>query len=320
MVEIGSDVAAAARWLSSDEVVAIPTETVYGLAGNALRTRAVARIYEVKDRPSFNPLIIHTNAVERLTPYVRHMPEEAHRLAQAFWPGPLTLLLEKTERIPDVTTAGSDRVAVRIPQHPLTQRLLSALDFPLAAPSANPSGYVSPTAAAHVAEQLGKKIPYVLDGGPCSVGVESTIVGFENGKVMVYRWGGVTQEDLQRCIGSATPVVYHSQEGATPAPGMMSSHYAPRQPVVIGDLADLLERYPAEQVGLLPFQKAHPRVKAAHQVVLSPTGNLAEAAQHLFAALRYLEKLPVTHILAEAVPDYGVGRAINDRLRRAAVR
>lgn len=318
MAEIGSHIATAAKLLRQGKVVAIPTETVYGLAGNALSARAVAQIYLVKNRPAFNPLIMHTNALDRLLPYVKNVPEVAYHLAQAFWPGPLTLLLEKTGRVPDMVTAGSARVAVRIPRHPLALQLLSELDFPLTAPSANPSGYVSPTTAAHVAEQLGSKIPYVLDGGPCAVGVESTIAGFENGRVVVYRWGGVTQEELQQCVGAGVPVVFHSTEAATPAPGMLASHYAPRQPVVIGNLADLLDRYPAEQVGLLSFRDTYSAVAEAHQVALSPAGDLLEAAQRVFGALRYLEKQPVAYILAEMVPDEGIGRAINDRLRRAA--
>lgn len=318
MGEIGADIAIAAALLRQEAVVAIPTETVYGLAGNALSTRAVAQIYTVKNRPTFNPLIIHTNALERLQGYLKNVPDTAYLLAKKFWPGPLTLLLEKTGNIPDIVTAGSERVAVRVPRHPLAQQLLSVLDFPLAAPSANPSGYVSPTTAAHVAEQLGSKIPYIIDGGPCAVGVESTIAGFENGRVVVYRWGGVTPEELQQCVGSATPVIFHTIETATPAPGMLSSHYSPRQSVVIGDLNDLLHHYSTEQVGLLTFRDTYPQVVTEHQIALSPTGDLVEAARRVFAALRYLEKLPVTHILAETVPDRGIGRAINDRLQRAA--
>ncbi len=318
MAEIGLDVALAASLLKQERVVAIPTETVYGLAGNALSARALAQIYTVKNRPSFNPLIMHSSALERLAPYLKNVPALAHQLAHQFWPGPLTLLLEKTALVPDMVTAGSARVAVRVPRHSLTQQLLAALNFPLAAPSANPSGYVSPTTTAHVAEQLGEKIPYILDGGPCTVGVESTIIGFENGRVVVYRWGGVTQEELQQCVGAATPVVFHTTNAATLAPGMLASHYAPRQPVVVGDLADLLNRYPVDQVGLLTFCDTYPQVAAQRQVALSPNADLAEAAQRLFAALRYLEKLPVSHILAETVPNRGIGKAINDRLRRAA--
>ncbi len=318
MAEIGLDIDTAAKLLKQEQVVAIPTETVYGLAGNALSARAVAQIYTVKNRPSFNPLIIHSSALERLMPYLKDVPPVAHQLAQRFWPGSLTLLLKKSERVPDVITAGSARVAVRVPRHLLAQQLLSVLDFPLAAPSANPSGYVSPTTAAHVAEQLGGEIPYILDGGPCAVGVESTIVGFEDGRVVVYRWGGVTQEELQQCTGAAISVVFHAAGAATQAPGMLASHYAPRLPVVIGVLADLMKHYSTKRVGLLTFRDTYPSVDVQHQVALSPSGDLGEAAQRVFAALRYLEKLPITHILAEAVPDRGIGKAINDRLRRAA--
>ena len=195
MAVSGTDVERAKQLLCSGNLVVIPTETVYGLAGNALNPRAVAAIYEVKNRPSFNPLIIHTDRLEKVTEYVASVPRVAQELAQAFWPGPLTLLLPKTDKLPDIVTAGSDRVAVRIPKHPLALALLSELDFPLAAPSANPFGYISPTTVAHVEEQLGDKIAYILDGGSCSVGIESTIVGVEDNKLEVYRRGGISIED-----------------------------------------------------------------------------------------------------------------------------
>lgn len=310
----------AANFLHSGSLVAIPTETVYGLAGNALNPAAVARIFEVKNRPTFNPLIVHTDTWAKLQPYVREVPKLAEQLAEQCWPGPLTLLLPRTSRIPDLVTAGLDRVAVRIPQHPLTQRLLAKVAFPLAAPSANPSGYVSPTEAAHVAEQLGSQIPYILDGGTCSVGIESTIVGFAEDKLVVYRWGGLSAEQLQKTVGRAVAIVPHTVPADTSpsAPGMLKSHYAPRQRVIVGNLPSLITRYPTDRVAVLSFQKMYSPVPAARHVVLSPFGNLAEAAQRLFAALRQLEKLPVDYILTEMVPNEGLGRAVNDRLLRAA--
>ena len=319
MTEIREPIATAADFLRSGEVVAIPTETVYGLAGNALNPTAVTKIFAVKNRPTFNPLIIHTDTFRKIRPYVGSIPEVAHRLANQFWPGPLTMLFPKTSRIPDIVTAGLDRVAVRIPQHPLTQQLLATLDFPLAAPSANPSGYVSPTTAAHVAEQLGDKIAYILDGGACTVGIESTIVGFEAGNVVVYRWGGISQDQLQQVVGKKAVVAHSSGVARSPqAPGMLKSHYAPQRQVVVGNVSDLLTRYPSEKVAIMSFQVRYPQVARSRQVVLSASGSLAEAAQRLFAALRYLDTLPVVYILVELVPDEGLGRAINDRLMRAA--
>lgn len=320
MGEIGEAIAVAADLLRKGQLVAIPTETVYGLAGNALNPSAVATIFTVKNRPTFNPLIIHTDTVEKLRPYVQQVPPLAYQLARQFWPGPLTLVLPRTSQIPDIVTAGLDHVAVRIPQHPLAQQLLAAVDFPLAAPSANPSGYVSPTEPAHVAEQLGDKIPYILDGGPCSVGVESTIVGVEGDKVVVYRWGGISQEQLQEAAGRKITVTpYQSAAKKNPqAPGMLKSHYAPQRWVVVGNLPALLQRYASQEVAVLSFRTTYPQVPETHQVVLSASGNLAEAAHRLFSALRQLDKLPVAYILVELVPDEGLGRAVNDRLLRAA--
>ena len=322
MAETGQCVATAADLLRAGELVAIPTETVYGLAGNALDPAAVANIFVVKNRPAFNPLITHTDTLKKVEAYVHSIPEIAYWLAERFWPGPLTMLLPKTSRIPDSVTAHLDRVAVRLPQHPLTQQLLAALDFPLAAPSANPFGYVSPTEARHVAEQLGDKIPYILDGGACKVGIESTIIGFEEGAVVVYRWGGISQEQLQNVVGKKVAVVAHSPGSAKnpQAPGMLKSHYSPQRQVVVGNVSELLTRYPLEKVAILTFQDRHPQVPESRQVVLSASGSLTEAAQRLFAALRYLDTLPVAYILAEPVPDQELGRAINDRLMRAAAR
>ena len=322
MGEIGQQLATAVGLLQAGEVVAIPTETVYGLAGNALNPAAVARIFEVKNRPTFNPLIVHTNALERAEQYVHRVPELAYRLAAHFWPGPLTMLLPRASLIPDMVTAGLDRVAVRIPQHPLAQELLASLDFPLVAPSANPFGYVSPTEATHVAEQLGDKIPYILDGGTCSVGIESTIVGFEEEKVVVYRWGGTTQEQLQEVVDEGSTVVAHSPGLVRNplAPGMLKSHYAPQRPVIVGNISELLTHYPLEKVAIMSFRDRYPHLPMSRQVVLSASGSLTEAAQRLFAGLRYVDTLPVAYILAELVPDEGLGKAINDRLMRAAAR
>jgi L-threonylcarbamoyladenylate synthase len=313
MAEIGKDIQYAKRLLEAGELVAIPTETVYGLAGNALNTNAALEIFEVKDRPHFDPLIVHVANLNSAEHYVEEIPEQARLLADKFWPGPLTLLLKKKRIVPDIITSGLDTVGIRCPNHILTHALLDQLSFPLAAPSANPFGYVSPTTPEHVNEQLGGKIKYILDGGACQVGVESTILGFEDHTPVIYRMGGLSIEAIEDVIGKVT-VQLHSTSNPK-APGQLKSHYAPRKKVVLGKMEDLLQEYPAHVSGLLTFKQ---NFNSPFQFVLSPTGNIEEAAQNLFLALREFDKMPIDIILAEFVPEKGLGRAINDRLRRAA--
>ncbi len=193
---IGKDINKAIQFLKGGEVVGIPTETVYGLAGNGFDESATLKIFEVKERPTFNPLILHTNSFTKVESFVKSFPQKAKSLAEAFWPGPLTLLLPKSDKVSDVVTSGSPLVAVRIPNHPLTLELLEQLDFPLAAPSANKFGRISPTSPQNVVSQLGDELPYVLDGGNCGVGIESTIIGFEDNISIVYRVGGLSVEEI----------------------------------------------------------------------------------------------------------------------------
>jgi L-threonylcarbamoyladenylate synthase len=313
---IGENLDKAAELLKAEEVVAIPTETVYGLAGNAFSQKAVATIFQVKNRPSFDPLIVHTGHWDQVGGVVRSVPTQALLLADHFMPGPLTLLLPRGENIPDIVTAGSERVAIRIPGHPLTQRLLAQLPFPVAAPSANPFGYISPTTAQHVEDQLGEKIPYILDGGPCRVGLESTIVGFDEGRAVVYRKGGTPVEAIEKVIG-AVEVRTHSTSNPS-APGMLKSHYAPGARVILGKPETILPQYPDKQAGVITFSRTVAGVAKSHQLVLSSSGSFTEAAQRLFAGMRYLDTLDLDLIIAELVPEEGLGRAINDRLRRAA--
>ena len=312
---IGKDIAKACALLERGLLVAIPTETVYGLAANALNAEAVLHIFEVKQRPKFDPLIVHGANREQLSGYVDGFPEWAKTLADNFWPGPLTLILPKRSIIPDIVTSGLDTVAVRVPNSPLTQELLSLLDFPLAAPSANPFGYVSPTSAQHVMDQLGGKIPYILDGGQCEVGLESTIVAEESGKLHILRLGGISVEEIESVVGkvivgTASPEVVH-------IPGSMKSHYATRTPLKLGSI-DLTD-YDLNTTGILSFQKRYDDIPVKNQLVLSPEGDLREASKNLFAAMRYLDALRLRIILAEEFPEIGLGRAINDRLRRAAI-
>jgi L-threonylcarbamoyladenylate synthase len=309
----GNDILAAAQILRNGELVAIPTETVYGLGGNALNERAVLSIFETKNRPSFDPLIIHTDTLEKVEKYVNQFDGMARALAERFWPGPLTLLLPKRDIIPDIVTSGLDQVAVRIPDHSLTLQLLQNLDFPVAAPSANPFGYISPTSAAHVQTQLGDKISYILDGGESNVGIESTIVGFVDGLPTIYRLGGLAVEDIELVVGRVT-ILPHSSSNPK-APGMLKSHYAPRKPFFIKKREEL-ESAP-ESVGLLMFKTAVTKPVQV-QKVLSETGDIREAAHHLFGYLRELDGAQITEIWAELAPSVGLGEAINDRLKRAA--
>ncbi len=313
---IGTDVLEAARLLRAGELVAIPTETVYGLAANALDPAACLAIFERKERPAFDPLIVHVRSLEQAGALVvRELPAPAAALARAFWPGPLTLVLPKRAGVPDLVTSGLDTVAVRQPAHPLAQQLLDALPFPLAAPSANRFGAVSPTTAQHVVDQLGERVPYVLDGGPCRVGVESTIVGWDGAQGVLLRPGGVPLEELERVVGELRLPADVADGAAPAAPGMLAAHYAPRTPLVLGDLDALLAAHAGRRVGVLAFRapRAAPYVR-----VLSANGDLAEAARRLFAALRELDGCGAELLLAEPVPDEGLGRAINDRLRRAS--
>ena len=315
MAETGKDINKAKQLLEKGRLVAIPTETVYGLAGNALNVQAVTKIFQTKNRPQFDPLIIHVPSLEKASLYAAVIPDQAKNLAKAFWPGPLTLLLDRKNIIPDLVTAGLPTVGIRCPDHVLTRALLEALDFPLAAPSANPFGYISPTTPQHVQDQLGEKIPYILDGGPCQVGIESTIVGFDNGRGIVFRTGGLKIEDIENVIGKVSLQITASANPKTP--GQLDSHYAPGKKLVAGNLEKLIPQFAMDKTGILSFQK---NLHAPFQYILSPSGNLEEAARNFFSALRTLDDMPVDVILAEYVPDTGLGKAINDRLRRASFR
>ncbi len=311
---VGQSVSTARQLLLQGKLVAIPTETVYGLAGNALEPDVVASIFEVKGRPRFDPLIVHVASWEKALTYIQDVPHTAEILARNFWPGPLTLLLPRRPVIPDLVTSGLDRVGLRCPDHPLTRELLEQLPFPLAAPSANPFGYVSPTTAEHVQLRLGRRIPYILDGGPCRVGIESTIVGWEGEQTVVYRLGGVSVEQLESVTG---PVVVRTHSSSQPqAPGQLQSHYAPAKAFYLGNIESLLSRLKLRNPGILCFKEApYPH---SNCLVLSPSGDLHEAARNLFGMLRELDHRDVDGVVAEEVPNHGLGRAINDRLRRAA--
>lgn len=311
---IGNDINTALHFLQQGDVVAIPTETVYGLAADALDPDAVLRIFEVKQRPFFDPLIIHVHTKDVVNRYVTHIPKKAALLMERHCPGPITFLLPKKEIIPDIVTSGLDTVAIRIPDHPMTLRLLQAFDGPLAAPSANPFGYISPTTAQHVYDQLQGKLPYILDGGPTGIGVESTIVGFEEDAVIVYRTGGLAVEAIEAIVGKVT---IETNESSDPkSPGMLKSHYAPKKELLF-DVDDLPL---GKRIGAIAFDAYVSGIPASDQILLSPRGDLHEAARHLFAAMRQMDDSDVDLIVAVRFPDRGLGLAINDRLKRAAAK
>lgn len=319
MAQIGNDIEHASELLKRGGLVAMPTETVYGLAGNALNLDAVHGIFEAKQRPSFDPLIVHTNSLEKVSEFVAEIPEKAKKLAHAFWPGPLTLLLEKKSVIPDLVTSGLNTVAIRMPNHPVALALLEKLDFPLAAPSANPFGYVSPTTAEHVNNQLGDRIAYILNGGECTVGIESTIISFENEVPKVLRLGGLSVEDIEDVVGSVDVAIHSSSKPS--APGMLKSHYAPSKTIVLFDDINLKDITDFSEFGSLVFDQLYDFLPVDNQFVLSKSGDINEAAKNLFSGLRILDQKPQIHtIITQFVPNEGLGRAINDRIKRATVK
>lgn len=316
MATIGTDIRKAKEILERGNLVAIPTETVYGLAGNALNTEAVLKIFKVKNRPHFDPLIVHVANLTQAQNLVEDIPAKALELTKKFWPGPLTLLLKRKTVIPDLVTSGLETVGIRCPNHPLTLSLLESLDFPLAAPSANPFGYISPTKAAHVNEQLGDQIEYILDGGDSNIGIESTILGFENGEPVVYRLGGLKLDALESVLGKIRIQLNISSNPL--APGQLKSHYAPRKKLVIGNISELKKQFHTALIGVLSFKDLYADIPAENQLILSSTGSMEEAAKNLFSHLRELDKMNIDLIIAERVPETGLGKAINDRLTRAA--
>ena len=313
MSVIGTDVNKAAQILAEGGLVAIPTETVYGLAANAYNNEAVTNIFKAKNRPSFDPLITHISDTEQLSSLVSRIPKKASSLIQKFWPGPLTIILSKTDKISDLITSGLDNAAFRIPNHPLTKSLLDLINFPLVAPSANPFTYVSPTTAQHVQDQLGNKVDYILDGGPCTIGLESTIVSFKKEIPEILRLGGLSSENIEQIIGKVDIQTHSSSKPE--APGMLTSHYSPGVDLRVGNIDKLIIENSGKKIGIISYKKAFPNYINS---VLAPSGNLSEAAQNLFKSLRWMGNQQVEIILTEYVPNLELGRAINDRLNRAS--
>jgi L-threonylcarbamoyladenylate synthase len=317
----GADSAAirlAGTIIKTGGLVAFPTETVYGLGCDAMNADAAAKIFEAKQRPQFDPLIVHIADRSQLDLVIASLPASGRRLMDAFWPGPLTLVLPKQPAIPDLVTAGRSTVAVRMPNHPVAQALIREGGTPIAAPSANPFGYVSPTTARHVVEGLGNNVDLILDGGPCPVGVESTIVSLAGPQPELLRPGSITIEQLGAVVGSIrrSSSVHHTPV----APGQLSRHYATHTPLTIVTSAGARPILTdGERAGLLIYSEARSTDdRFAAVEVLSSSGDLREAARHLFAALRKLDSLGLDRIYAEPCKEEGLGIAIMDRLRRCA--
>jgi L-threonylcarbamoyladenylate synthase len=302
--------------LIKGEVVAIPTETVYGLAANAFDEKAIQKIFAIKNRPLYNPLIVHIKSIAYLEEVANDIPPLARKLAETFWPGPLTLVLPKRDNIPDIVTSGKGTVGVRVPSHPLTQELLNQLDFPLAAPSANPFGYISPTTAEHVKKQLGDKIQLILDGGNCEKGIESTIVGFQNNKPILYRVGAISKETIEGYIGT---IEVKNKAAASPdAPGMLSKHYSPKTKFeVSNNIEESIRINSNKNVGFLLFSKPNCELSNQQYIQLTENQNIEEAATNLYAAMHKMDDKKFDLIIAEKFPDIGIGVSLNDRLQRA---
>lgn len=310
----------AAELLSDGGIVGLPTETVYGLAANAFSAKAVAKVFEAKKRPWFDPLIVHIASVEQLSQLVQSIPPAAEILAKAFWPGPLTLVLPKKDNIPDLVTAGMPTVAVRVPAHPVAQQLLRACPFPLAAPSANLFGRVSPTSSSDVADQLEGRIDGCVEGGICEVGVESTIIDLTGAQPKLLRPGGISREDIEALIGplAVNQTIMGEHGEAMAAPGTCKRHYSPDTPIQFADEASIPDDC---RVGLIAFGPRKGRRQGFIKLVnLSESGDLHEAASHLYSALRQMDLCGLDYVIVERIPETGLGLAINDRLRRAAAR
>jgi len=312
---ISKDIQKAVQLLTENQLVAIPTETVYGLAGNIFSEKAIKSIFSTKKRPFFNPLIVHIPSIDSLSDLVTHVPEKAKLLAAAFWPGSLTLVLKKSNKIPDLITAGKDTVAVRVPNHPITLALLKKLPFPLAAPSANPFGSISPTKPAHVENYFRNSIKMVLDGGSCANGIESTIIGFENEDPVIYRLGALPLEEIEAVVGKIS--IKNKKEEKPDAPGMLARHYAPKTSTfLVDDVTAEVKKHSEKKIGVLVF-KSSLNNENITEIILSRKGSMQEAAANLYAAMHELDSKNLDIIIAERFSEFSLGKSINDRLKRA---
>ncbi|MBN1520294.1 MAG: threonylcarbamoyl-AMP synthase [Spirochaetales bacterium] len=317
------DLETAARAIRNGLLVAIPTETVYGLGANAWDTRALARVFEAKERPAFDPLIVHVAEPAGASEVADTTVFLARELMERFWPGPLTLVLPKKPEVPDLATSGLDTVAVRCPAHPVARKIISLSGVPVAAPSANPFGRLSPTRASHVADWLGERVDYIVDGGPCSVGVESTVLDLSAEPPLVLRPGGLSLEAIREV--APTVELFDRSTTSPRAPGQLPSHYAPRKPLRLTDSGALPEARPRGRAVAICFGRdsavaAERSGRFARVVDLSPNGDAVEAAAELFQALHSLDLGDWDELWAERLPELGLGRAVNDRLYKASAK
>lgn len=293
------DINIASREIIEGNVIALPTETVYGLGANALDENAVINIFETKKRPRFNPLIVHVKGIEEFEKYARDIPDEAYKLAEKFSPGPITYVLKKKKIIPDIVTSGNDTVGLRIPAHKMFMEILSRTNVPVSAPSANRFGKISPTSAQDVYSELSGKIKYILDGGRCSVGIESTVLSFTGGEVRILRRGAVTGKQIENTIGK----ISEKSSGKILSPGQLSSHYSPVTPLyIVNDFNDIKSQN-GKKTGILDFSK----YKSAKEIALN-----------LFSDLRKLDNMKFDIIVCKKVSSRGLGAAINERLVKAS--
>lgn len=317
---IGTDIVFAKQILNRGGLVGIPTETVYGLAANGLNEESVAKIFAAKNRPFFDPLILHIGNISQMVNLVDGIPTNAQKLINALWPGPLTIIFNKSELVSELVTGGLPSVGIRMPNHPLTLELLKTIDFPLAAPSANPFGYVSPTSAQHVYEQLHNEIDYILDGGPSEVGIESTIVSFLNDTPSILRLGGYSQETIESIIGPVTCSL--NQHSNPQAPGQLDQHYSPH--CKLSELTSEITIIPSFH-GVFYSSMSKENFENIRGVklndnqfeILTLKNSDVEAASNLFRILRELDSKEIPHSFIEFAPRIGLGPAINDRINRA---
>lgn len=303
--------------LQRGELVVFPTETVYGIGADAQNPYAVAKVFEVKGRPRFDPLIVHIGKKEWIYNIAKEVPEIAVKYIERFWPGPLTILLKKKELIPDIVTAGLETVGIRMPSHNVALRLINGLGRPVAAPSANPFGYISPTKALHVKAMFDKTIDLVLDGGDCSFGIESTIISFTGDSTIIHRHGGISMEELSEIGGS---VRENKRDNICEAPGELPYHYAPRRPLKIIDSPIDIKDIKHFDSALLAFKTPKVTVPCKYIKVLSTSGDIREAAANFFSYLIELDHLDIEIIYAEKIPDTGLGKAMMERLAKASKR
>ena len=314
---ITSNISHAVHALNQGELVAIPTETVYGLAGSAFNEQAIQKIFQLKNRPTCNPLILHTHCISEVSKFVKEIPPNALKLAEAFWPGPLTLLLPKKSIIPHSVTSGSHLVAVRIPNHTVTLALLKQLDFPLVAPSANPYTRISPTNSKMVDDYFGDALPCILEGDICSKGIESTIVGFHENAPVIYRQGAISVDAIEFIAGKSKVLATKSEKVTTP--GMSPMHYAPRTRFQIVDcLSNFIAQNPSLHIGALTLGKTTIAQSNTTCIHLSIAADLEEASANLYKAMYDLDGMDLDCIIIEKFPENGIGKSLNDRITRAS--